>query len=374
MTHHNDSWAMSTRAIALGRPDEPGAPLNVPPVPATNFILGGDRDYARDSNPTWEAFETVVGSLEGGRSTAFGSGMAAIEAAVAWAVAKSPEVVPLVAAPTIQYAGTRLLLGQMQEAGRITVHHYLGENRSEALTAAAAADVVLLESPANPSMSITDISAMAAATSGATICDNTYATALITRPLELGVDVVVQSASKYLAGHSDALIGVASTADLEAHEFLRMHRVAAGATPGVLEAWLATRGVRTLPLRLGAACVNAGIIAERLAAHPLVQWVRYPGLTDDPGHHTAALQMDMFGAMIAFGPVGGEAAADRIPQQTKLWRHATSLGGVESTLERRGRLSFEVAAPDLVRLSVGCEDVEDLWQDLDQALVSAENS
>lgn len=372
MTSQSGDWAISTRAIALGRPERPGEPLNVPLVPATNFILGGTRDYARESNPTWEAFEAVAGSLEDGQATAFGSGMASIEAALAWAVATCESGTPVVAAPTIQYAGTRLLLTQLQQAGRITVRYYEGEQQSEALAAAAAADVVLLESPANPTMAITDLAAMTAATTGTTICDNTYATALITRPLEFGVDVVVQSASKYLSGHSDALLGVAVTVRPDVHEHLRLHRVANGSTPGVLEAWLGTRGIRTLPLRMGTASAHAQVLAERLQNHPRVAWVRYPGLPEDPGHDTARRQMDLFGAMIAFGPHGGEAAAEQVTASTKLWRHATSLGGVESTLERRGRLSFELAPPDLIRLSVGCEDVDDLWRDLEQALDNAQ--
>lgn len=371
MQSPTDAWTMATRAIALGRPAQPGEPLNTPIVPATNFILGGDRDYARESNPTWEAFESVVGSLEGGRATAFGSGMAAIEASLAWAVGQAESPVPTVAAPSVQYAGTRLLLTQLSDAGRITVAHYDGEQQAEAIGIVRDADVVLLESPANPTMTISDIGALVASTRGTTICDNTYSTALITRPLSFGVDIVVQSASKYLSGHSDALLGVAVTRHDAVHEHLRMHRVAGGATPGVLEAWLGTRGIRTLALRMHSASSNAGTLAERLRDHPLVSWVRYPGLPEDPGHTVAARQMDTFGAMIAFGPRGGEPAAERVVEATTLWRHATSLGGVESTLERRGRLSFEMAPPDLIRLSVGCEDVEDLWVDLERALTAA---
>lgn len=369
MSERTDGWALSTRAISVGRPDTPGEPLNTPLIPATNFLLGGPREYARDSNATWEAFETVVGSLEGGQATSFGSGMAAIEAALALGLARTePRRVPVVAAPTVHYAGTRALLGRWEGQGRVTMRWYDGEQTETALDAAATSDVVLLESPANPVMTITDIPAMCAVARGTVICDNTFATALATRPLELGVDIVVQSASKYLAGHSDALLGVAVTNAEQLHEELRTHRVLHGSVPGVLEAWLGTRGIRTLPLRFHAASANAMVIAQRLAEHPRVAWVRYPGLPSDPGHEVAARQMDGFGAMLAFGVSGGAEAADRVCASTQLWRAATSLGGVESTLERRARLEFEQAPGELVRASVGCEDVEDLWRDLDQAL------
>ena len=369
MSDDSPSWALSTRAISVGRPDEPGQPLNTPLMPATNFLLGGRLEYARDANPTWEAFEAVVGDLEGGQATAFGSGMAAIEAALDIGLASAPrDQTPLVAAPTVHYAGSRALLGLWQSQGRVDVRWYDGEQTADALDAARACDVLVLESPANPVMTITDLAAMAAAATGTVICDNTFATALITRPLELGVDIVVQSASKYLAGHSDALLGVAVTRDDQRHEDLRTHRVLHGSVPGVLEAWLGTRGVRTLALRLNAASANAMTIAQRLAEHPKVSWVRYPGLVDDPGHEVAARQMDTFGAMLAFGASGGPDAADRVCASTQLWRPATSLGGVESTLERRARLEFELSPAELVRASVGCEDVEDLWRDLDQAL------
>lgn len=371
MSERTEGWALSTRAISVGRPAEPGEPLNTPLIPATNFLLGGPREYARDSNATWEAFEAVVGDLEGGQATSFGSGMAAIEAALTIGLARVPGgAVPVVAAPQVHYAGTRALLGQWEAQGRVTVLWYDGEHSDAALAAAAASDVLLLESPANPVMTITDLAAMSSAARGLVICDNTFATALITRPIELGVDIVVQSASKYLAGHSDALLGVAVTDGHTLHEALRTHRVLHGSVPGVLEAWLGTRGVRTLPLRLSAASANAMVIAQRLAEHPEVAWVRYPGLPHDPGHAVAAKQMDSFGAMLAFGVRGGAEAADRLCARTRLWRQATSLGGVESTLERRARLEFENSPAELVRASVGCEDVEDLWDDLAQALLT----
>ncbi|MFI0431705.1 MAG: trans-sulfuration enzyme family protein [Candidatus Nanopelagicales bacterium] len=366
----------TTVAICTGRPSQPGAPLNTPIAPATAFRAEDVGGYSRDSNPTWESFEEVVGALEGGAAWSFGSGMGAIAAAVAVGLSRAGAQGanrPIVAAPQVQYSGTRGLLGQLVQARQIEVIHYQPEDLEGATRAAAAADVVLIESPANPTMEITDIAAVARAARGVTIADNTYATPLATRPLALGVDIVVHSASKYLAGHSDALIGIAVTADPELAEALHAHRALHGATPGVLEAYLATRGVRTLALRTAAATANAGRIAQRLAARPDVGQVRYPGLLSDPGHKVADDQMNGFGSVITFVPVDGQDRADAIVRSTRLWIHATSLGGIESTLERRRSHAFESeeVPAALVRLSVGCEDVEDLWADLSAALDAA---
>lgn len=370
MTHHADpceSWSLSTRAVAVGRPHQPGEPLNVALTPATSFIAGAGPGYSRVGNPTWEPFEDVVGSLEGGRATAFASGMAAIGASFEVMFAAFGDGRPVVAAPHVHYSGSRLLLEDLRRAGRITLLTYRPEVDGPATVADA--DIVLIETPANPGMEITDIAAFAAGRARV-ICDNTYATPMSTRPLEYGADIVVHSASKYLAGHSDALIGVAVTADPEISDRLLGYRTTRGSTPGVMEAWLATRGTRTLPLRFGAASDNALRLARRLSDSSLVAEVRYPGLPTDPGHDVAARQMSSYGAMLTFRPHGGSRHAQAICEATRLWLHATSLGGVESTLERRRRHADESAAvpPDLIRLSVGCEDVEDLWQDLSDAI------
>lgn len=363
-------WQAATRAIALGRPHSPDSPLNTPIIPATSFLAGAGPGYSRAGNDTWNAFEEVLGSLEGGTATSFGSGMAAITAAVEVGLARTSAATPVVAAPQVHYSGTRLLLDDLAAHHRCTVQRYLPDS---AVAAAAAADVVLVESPTNPTMDITDIAAVATAAhirGALVICDNTYATPLATQPLTLGVDIVVHSASKYLAGHSDALLGATVTASDELAAALLAQRTRRGAVPGVLEAWLAARGVRTLPLRFAAACSNAAVIAERLQARDDVIQVRYPGLPADPGHATAGRQMSQFGAVVTFRPVGGVARVDRITSLVRLWLHATSLGGVESTLERRRRHTDESSdvPDDLIRLSVGCEDVDDLWSDLSAAL------
>lgn len=386
-------WTAATIAVSGGRPQVPGAPLNTPIVPATSFRGDGDPGYSRAGNPTWEPFEQVVGALEGGAAMAFGSGMAAITAAFESAFTCEPAAIStnatgagaqrpdsrrriVVAAPAVCYSGTRSLLAGWASMGRIQLAEYNGEVAESVIAAVSAADVVFIESPANPIMTITDIAATAALARSAaatTICDNTYATPLVTRPLALGVNLVVHSASKYLAGHSDALLGVAVTRSEQLAARLLELRTDHGAVPGVLEAYLATRGLRTLPLRMARSQASAADLATRLAAHPDVAWVRYPGLHEDPGHQVAASQMSGFGSVITFGPSAGAEAAGRIPLATRLWLHATSLGGVESTLERRRRHPQESPAtpPDLIRLSVGCEDVEDLWRDLDQAISAA---
>lgn len=378
MPHHADDyakWQPATRAIALGRPTAADAPLNTPLMPATSFLAGDGPGYSRAGNPTWESFEEVVGALEGGTAVAFGSGMAAIAAAVEVLLPTNGTSVPVVACPLVHYSGSRGLLRSLAEHGRLVLLPYDPADTPAACEAAAAADVVLIETPANPTMDITDIAAVcrAARAGGARVLsDNTYATPLATRPLALGADIVIHSASKYLAGHSDALIGVAIAGDPDLAGLLVAQRTMRGAAPGVLEAWLATRGVRTLALRFAAACANAETIARRLAAHPEVVQLRHPSLPDDLGHAVAGQQMAAFGAMIAFRPTGGADRAQAITTATRLWLYATSLGGVESTLERRRRHTDESPSTpvDLIRLSVGCEDVEDLWADLAQALAA----
>jgi cystathionine gamma-synthase len=205
------------------------------------------------------------------------------------------------------------------------------------------------------------------------VVDNTFATPLLQRPLEWGADVVVHSATKYLAGHADVILGVTVTRDEAWHNRLLAVRTLGGAIPGPLEAWLALRGLRTLHVRLDRAQANAKELAGRLVDHPAVTRVRYPGISSDPGHALAGRQMSGYGAIVSIEIAGGAETAQQTCTETRLWIHATSLGGVESTLERRRRWPDETAAvpESLVRLSVGIEDVEDLWRDLDQALRSA---
>jgi cystathionine gamma-synthase len=237
------------------------------------------------------------------------------------------------------------------------------------LAAAADADLVWLESPTNPCLDVADLVAICGSCSCPVVVDNTLATPLLQRPLALGADIVVHSVTKWLAGHSDVVMGAAVVSSDPLLESLRTRRSLGGAVPGPTEAWLALRGVRTLPARLARAEATAGELAVRLSDHPAVSRVRYPGLPSDPGYALASKQMDGPGAMVSFEMRGGAAAADAVCVGVRLLVPATSLGGVETLIERRGKYANEEATPPaLLRMSVGQEDVEDLWEDLSQAL------
>jgi cystathionine gamma-synthase len=238
---------------------------------------------------------------------------------------------------------------------------------------ATGAHLLWLETPTNPLLEVADLPALVAAghAAGAIVAvDNTFSTPLLQTPLAHGADVVVHSVTKYLAGHSDVLLGAAVTRDPELREQLHRHRTTRGGIPGAAEAWLALRGLRTLHLRVERAGANAAELARRLEGHPAVARVRHPSLAGDPGHDRAVAQMHGFGAIVAIELAGGPEAAEQVAAGVRLWVHATSLGGVESTLERRRRHPSEPAGvpESLVRLSVGVEDVEDLWADLERAL------
>lgn len=360
----------ATRAVALGRPrPAPGAPVNVPVTLTSTYVADGEVSYARTSNPTWEALEEVLGSLEGGSALTFASGLAAVSAVVA--------LVPMggvVVAPRHAYNGTTGLLAEREAAGALVVRTVEAEDVEAVVAACEGADLLLLETPTNPMMEVTDVPAVLAgitARYGArrpiVVCDNTFATPVLQRPLEWGVDVVVHSATKYLSGHSDVLLGATVVApgreDLRAA--LHAHRTLHGGIPGPMEAWLVLRGVRTLHLRVERSSASAAVLVERLREHPAVARVRHPGFG-------GMISVEVAGAQGA-GEEGRVAAAERVCAATRLWTHSTSLGGVESQIERRRRHPLEVSTvpPDLLRLSVGVEDVEDLWADLDQALRSA---
>ncbi|GAA4690662.1 trans-sulfuration enzyme family protein [Nocardioides conyzicola] len=343
----------ATVAVTAGRPPhEPDQPLNAPITMAATYVAGGDLEYGRYGNPTWTALEDVLGALEGGRCLTFASGLAAV-ATVLDLVAQGGIVV----APAHSYTGTLLQLADLEARGRIQAR-LVDITDTEAVAAACDdAALVWFESPTNPALELADIPAIAAAAHEAgavVVVDNTFATPLLQRPLEMGADIVVHSATKYLAGHSDVQMGAIMTNDDQVYGVLKGRRDLLGAIPGTFEAWLTLRGVRTLHLRVERAQANAADLAERLAAHPAIGEVRYPG----------------FGGIVSIVLAEGAMAADLLCRKTRLWIHATSLGGVESTLERRRRWKAEPATiPDgLVRLSVGIEDVEDLWRDLATAL------
>lgn len=364
-SHHGsvESWLVSA-----GRDRRPGSPLNVPPIPASNFVLGDRRAYSRDDGTAgWEALEAIVGGLEGGSAVAFASGMAGIAAVFEQLPAGS-----VVALPDDCYQGVAGLAQAGQQRGRWTVHRVSVADTARWIDLCGEADLIWLESPSNPLLTVGDLDTICAAPRkpGAILgVDNTFATPINQRPLGLGADVAVQSVTKFIGGHSDLLGGVVTVRDGNVLAALRQSRELTGATPGTLEAFLAVRGARTLALRLERAQHNAMILAERLERHPNVKLTRYPGLASHPTHEAARRQLKGFGTIISFDVRGDAAAADAVCAGLQLIQHATSLGAVESTMERRASIpGQEHLPPTLLRLSVGIEAVEDLWSDLDGAL------
>jgi cystathionine gamma-synthase len=339
--------------VTAGRPPhEPDQPLNAPVTMAATYVAGGDLEYGRYGNPTWSAFEEALGALEGGRCLAFASGLAAVDTIL--------DLVGLdatVVAPRHSYNGTVMQLADLEARGRLKVR-LVDVTDPEALGKACDdAALVWLESPTNPALEVIDLDAATAAAHAAgayVVVDNTFATPLLQQPLDHGADLVVHSATKFIAGHSDVLMGAVVTRSEELYDVLKRRRDLVGNAPGPFEAWLALRGLRTLSVRLDRAQANAQALVRRLEGHPAVAEVRYPG----------------FGAIVSVVLAQGGMAADLVTRSTRLWVHATSLGGVESTFERRRRWKSEPATiPDgLVRLSVGIEDLEDLWADLATAL------
>ena len=357
--------------VAAGRGEEPGSPLNVPIIPASNFTLGGERIYARDSgSPGWEALEEIIGGLEGGEAIAFSSGMAAA-AAVFDQLSSGARVV----IPDDCYHGVAELAEAGQQKGIWTVIRAAVEDTAGWVAAAAESDLLWLESPSNPLLSVADLTTICQAPRkpGAVLAvDNTFATPLNQRPLELGADVSMHSATKFIGGHSDLLGGLLVTKNSELLADFRQARTLGGATPGVLETFLAVRGCRTLALRLEKAQVTAGRLAAWLESHSCVEAVRYPGLKSHPTHELAAAQLGGFGSMISFDVASGAQAADNVCGAVNLIRHATSLGSVESTMERRAaNHGQEHLPPSLLRLSVGIESFEDLCADLEQAFAKS---
>jgi cystathionine gamma-synthase len=359
--------------VTAGRGLGPGDPLNVPIVPASNFVLGGDLGYARaEGTPTWHALETLIGGLEGGRTLSFSSGMAA-----AAAVFDLLHVGASIVLPDDCYQGVVALAEDGRARGRWSLERLALPDTVGWIEAVQRADLVWLESPSNPVLNLADIATIGAAPrrpGTLLVVDNTFATPLNQRPLELGADISMMSVTKYIGGHSDLLSGALSTKDDALFDSLQRSRQLAGATPGALEAYLAVRGARTLVIRLEAAQHNAQAIAEYLAAHPSVASVRYPGLTDHPQHDLAKAQLGGFGTIVTF-EVGDAEAALALCEATRVVRHATSLGAVESTMERRAAISGQEHLPaGLIRLSVGIEAVGDLVADLDQALRQSSRS
>lgn len=367
-----NSLNLQTRVVAAARPPR-AEDAGVNPAIELNstFLAPGVTGYGRFGNKTWSALEDAIEALECGKTLVFSSGIAAISGLFS--------ILPrgaVVTASRNGYSGTMVLLKQAEASGALEVRYVDVADTEEVLEALKGSTMLWLESPTNPALEVADmpniISAAKLLNVGVAV-DNTFATPLVQQPLEMGADVVIHSLTKYISGHSDVVLGSISTKDLALHQRLQEVRKINGAIPGPFETWLALRGLRTLGVRMERAQRNALELATRLSLHPAVDRVRYPGLPTDPHHEIAKSFMKGFGAVISFDHKGGATAADKACASSHLVAHATSLGGVESLWERRHRWSTEspTIPINLIRLSVGIEDVEDLWRDIDAALLSS---
>lgn len=343
----------STTAVTAGRPPRiPDNPVNTPIVPASTFHAEGPTEYAREGNPTAAAFEEALGALEHGHATVFSSGMAAANAIL--------DLIPVgstLIAPTNTYTGVAVRLKELAERSAIKLILIPAPDTQAILAALPQADYLWLESPTNPMLDEADIQQCLAAAQThkvISVVDNTFATPVTQRPLTMGADMVLHSVTKILSGHSDLLMGAVIAHDPQRSEQIRIRRILLGAMPSAFDCFLALRGLRTLYLRYEKSESNARVIVSKLHGDSRVSRVRYPG----------------WGTIAAIEVVGD---ADLVCKSTNIWTYATSLGGVESLLERRRRWSLESeTVPDnLIRLSLGIEHPDDLWTDLDSALNKA---
>ena len=379
MTH-----GFATRAIHVGQEFDPTTGAIIPPIYQTStFVqdgvggLRGGYEYGRAGNPTRTSLETLLASLEGGVSAlSFASGLAA-EDALLRAVLRPGDHVVL---GNDVYGGTHRLINRIHGAWEVrntTVD--LGD--LDAVRAALGTDrtrVLWIETPSNPLMKVSDLAALVElghAAGALVVVDNTFASPALQQPLSFGADVVVHSTTKYLGGHSDVIGGALVFADAELAEKAQFIQFAAGAVSSPMDAWLTTRGIKTLDVRMKRHSENAQAIAEALVGRPGIDAVYYPGLPDHPGHELAARQMSGFGGMLSVALSGGAAAARRFAESTEVFQLAESLGGVESLIGYPSEMTHasvrgtELEVPDnVIRLSVGIEDVADLLADVEQAL------
>jgi cystathionine gamma-synthase len=372
-----------TLAIHAGQEPDPATGAVVPPIYQTSTYkqdgvggLRGGYEYSRSANPTRTALEECLAAIEGGRrGLAFASGLAAEDTLLRSLCAPGDHVV----IPGDAYGGTYRLFAKVAQRWGLDFTPAAGDE-VDAFRAAvrAGTKVVWVETPTNPLLGIVDIAGVAqvAHEAGALlVVDNTFASPYLTQPIALGADVVVHSTTKYMGGHSDVVGGALVLADDGLAEQVAFHQNAMGAVPGPMDSWLVLRGIKTLGVRMDRHSANAERIVDVLTAHPRVSQVFYPGLPEHPGHEVAAKQMKAFGGMVSFRVTGGQDEAVAICNRARLFILGESLGGVESLIEHPGLMThasvagspLEVPA-DLVRLSVGIEAVDDLVEDLVQAL------
>jgi len=367
-----DKLATESKVVAAGRPaKQPDGALNPPIALNSTFHEGGPVGYGRYGNETWSALEEAISVLEGGKTLLFSSGMAAISAVFSLL----PEGAVIVAANN-GYQGTTTLLKKLHESEKLKVRFVNLANTDECLAAIPGAQMLYLESPLNPLLEVVDLPKMIAAGKSAgcgVAVDNTLATPLLQNPLALGADISIHSVTKYLSGHSDLILGSLSTNDQALYGRLEQSRRYGGAIAGPFEAWIALRGLRTFAIRMQRSQENAMELATRLSKDSRISKVRYPGLATDSYHSLAKSFMKGFGAMISFDVNASVEQVDLMCNSSKLITNATSLGGVESIWERRRRWATESATvpENLIRFSVGIENVDDLWADIQQALTAA---
>lgn len=379
----HSATGLSTTAIHAGfRPDPATGAVNAPIYASSTFAqdgvggLRGGYEYARTGNPTRAALETALAAVEGGRfGRAFGSGMAATDCALRAILRPGDHLI----IPDDAYGGTfRLIDKVFTQWGVAYTPVALSDLAAVRAALTDSTRLIWVETPTNPLLSIADIAALSAIgrSAGAKVLvDNTFASPALQQPLSLGADVVLHSTTKYIGGHSDVVGGALVTDDEELDAAFAFLQNGAGAVPGPFDAYLTLRGLKTLVLRMQRHSENATAVAEFLSGHAAVSRVLYPGLPDHPGHDVAAAQMRGFGGMVSVRMRGGRAAAEKLCAGTEIFILAESLGGVESLIEHPGAMTHASTAgsqlevpDDLVRLSVGVEDIDDLIADLQQAL------
>ena len=367
-----EKLATESKVVAAGRPaKQPDGALNPPIALNSTFHEGGPVGYGRYGNETWSALEDAISVLEGGKTLLFSSGMAAISAVFSLL----PEGAVIVAANN-GYQGTTTLLKKLHESEKLKVRFVNLANTDECIAAIPGAQMLYLESPLNPLLEVVDLPKIIAAGKSAgcgVAVDNTLATPLLQNPLALGADISIHSVTKYLSGHSDLILGSLTTNDQALYGRLEQSRRYGGAIAGPFEAWIALRGLRTFAIRMQRSQENAMELANRLSKDSRISKVRYPGLPTDSYHGLAKSFMKGFGAMISFDVKASVEQVDLMCNSSKLITNATSLGGVESIWERRRRWATESATvpENLIRFSVGIENVDDLWADIQQALIAA---
>ncbi|MEO5629052.1 MAG: aminotransferase class I/II-fold pyridoxal phosphate-dependent enzyme [Thermomonas sp.] len=367
-----------TVAVHAGNEPDPASGAVTPPIHLSTTFRhgpGGERiagyEYQREGNPTNDRLREAIAALEGAQTAlTFASGMAAITGLLECLPASSRILIP-----DDCYTGLRMYATEFLPARGIqSVRVDMTDLNAVRAACTEGVDLLWIETPSNPQMKISDIAALAAIAHGhgaLVVCDNTFATPLLTRPLEHGADVVMHSTTKYFGGHSDVLGGALAFArddEFTQHVAHRLHITGAVLAP--FSAWLTLRGCRSLSARMAMHCANAMRIVEFLAAHPAIERVNYPGLASHPGHEVAARQMRDFGAMLSIQLHGGRDAALAMAGKLQLFTNATSLGGCESLIEHRASVEGPnpLSPQNLLRMSVGLEDADDLIDDLDQAL------